>query len=81
MGCVCGSTEVKTACTHQWLIGGMRWLHGSDHDRIQTVTSSSMSTMTSWCVKCSNTAILNFFEQLLAIARYTATPSCFLLFE
>ena len=26
---------------------------GSDHDRIQTVTSSSMSTMTSWCVKCS----------------------------
>ena len=69
------------ACTHQWVIGGMRWLIGSNHDRMQTVTSSSMSTMTSWCVKCSNTTILNFFERLLAIARYTATPSCFLLFE
>ena len=70
-----------SACTHQWLIGGMRWLHGSNHDRMQTVTSGSMSTMTSWCVKCSNTTILNFFDVLLAIARYTATPSCFLLFE
>jgi len=69
------------ACTHQWLIGGMRWLSGSAHDRMQTVTSSSMSTMTSWCVKCSNTSILLFFNVLLAIARYTATPSCFLLFE
>jgi len=56
-------------------------VHGSDHDRGQTVTNSSMSTMTSWCVKCSNTTILNFFELLLAIARHTATPSCFLLFE
>ena len=28
---------------------------------IQTVTSSSMNTMTSWCVKCSNTGILIFF--------------------
>ena len=54
---------------------------GSDHDRMQTVTSGSMSTMTSWCVKCSNTSILIFFDRLLAIARYTATPSCFLLFE
>ena len=69
------------ACTHQWLIGGMRWLRGSDHDRGQTVTSGSTSTMTSWCVKCSNTTILNFFDSLLAIARHTATPSCFLLFE
>jgi len=69
------------ACTHQWLIGGMRWLHGSNHDRGQTVTSGSMSTMTSWCVKCSNTTILNFFERLLAIARHTPSPSCFLLFE
>ena len=34
---------------------------GSDHDRGQTVTSSSTNTMTSWCVKCSNTTILNFF--------------------
>jgi len=41
------------ACTHQWVIGRMRWLSGSDHDRMQTVTSSSMNTMTSWCVKCS----------------------------
>jgi len=69
------------ACTHQWLIGGRRWVCGSDHDRMQTVTSGSMSTMKSWCVKCSNTAILIFFEMLLLIARYTATPSCFLLFE
>jgi len=69
------------ACTHQWLIGGMRWLSGFNHDRMQTVTSGSMSTMTSWCVKCSNTTILNFFEVLLAAARYTASPSCFLLFE
>jgi len=69
------------ACTHQWVIGGMRWLGGSNHDRMQTATSSSMSTMTSWCVKCSNTSILNFFEVLLALARHTATPSCFLLFE
>jgi len=44
-------------------------IHGSDHDRMQTATSSSMSTMTSWCVKCSNTAILLFFERLLAVAR------------
>jgi len=70
-----------SACTHQWLIGGVRWLCGSNHDRMQTVTSSSMSTMTSWCVKCSNSSILNFFDRLLAIARSTATPSCFLLFE
>jgi len=70
-----------TACTHQWLIGRMRWLYGSDQHRMQTVTSGSMSTMTSWCVKCSNTSILIFFKQLLAIARHTATPSCFLLFE
>jgi len=69
------------ACTHQCLIGWRRWLGGSNHDRMQTVTSSSTSTMTSWCVKCSNSGILNFFELLLAIARYTATPSCFLLFE
>jgi len=69
------------ACTHQWLIGGMRWLYGSDQDRMQTATSSTTSTMTSWCVKCSNTTLLNFFEILLALARYTATPSCFLLFE
>jgi len=69
------------ACTHQWVIGWMRWLHGSNHDRMQTVTSSSMSTMTSWRVKCSNTPILIFFDLLLASARYTATPSCFLLFE
>jgi len=54
---------------------------GPNHDRMQTVTSSSTSTMTSWCVKCSNTTILIFFKPLLAIARYTATPSCFLLFE
>ena len=54
---------------------------GSDHDRMQTVTSGSMSTMTSWCVKCSNTSILIFLEVLLAIARYTPIPSCFLLFE
>jgi len=70
-----------SACTHQCIFGGMRWLCGSNHDRMQTVTSSSMSTMTSWCVKCSNTGILIFFDRLLAIARYTATPSCFLLFE
>jgi len=69
------------ACTHQLLIGGRRWLGRSCHDRMQTVTSSSMSTMTSWCVKCSNTGILSFFERSLAIARYTASPSCFLLFE
>jgi len=69
------------ACTHQWLIGGVRCVSGSNHDRGQTATSSSMSTMTSWCVKCSNTSILIFFEVLLAIARYTATLSCFLLFE
>jgi len=69
------------ACTHQWLIGGMRCLGGSNHDRMQTATSSSMSTMTSWCVKCSNTTILNFFKRLLARAIYTASPSCFLLFE
>jgi len=69
------------ACTHQWLIGGMRWLYGSNHDRMQTATSSSMSTMTSWCVKCSNTTILIFSTRLPAIARHTATPSCFLLFE
>jgi len=67
-------------CTHQWVIGRMRWFRGSAHDRMQTVTSSSMSTMTSWCVKCSNTSILIFFNVLLAIARNTATPSCFLLF-
>jgi len=70
-----------SACTHQWLIGGVRWLYGSAHDRMQTATSSSTSTMTSWCVKCSNTSILIFFERLLLRARYTATPSCFLLFE
>jgi len=70
-----------SACTHQWLIGGMRWVCGSTHDRMQTATSSSMSTMTSWCVKCSNTTILIFFERLLHIARHTASPSCFLLFE
>jgi len=69
------------ACTHQCFIGRMRWLIGSDHDRMQTVTSSSTSTMTSWCVKCSNTKILIFFDMLLSIARNTATPSCFLLFE
>jgi len=69
------------ACTHQWVIGRMRWMGGSNHDRMQTATSSSTSTMTSWCVKCSNTTILIFFERSLAIARYTATPSCFLLFE
>ena len=69
------------SCTHQWLIGRVRWLGGSNHDRMQTVTSSSMSTMTSWCVKCSNTGILIFFKPLLAIARYTATPSSFLLLE
>jgi len=61
-----------------WRNEMVKW---SDHDRMQTVTSSSTSTMTSWCVKCSNTTILIFFKQLLAIARYTATPSCFLLFE
>jgi len=54
---------------------------GSNHDRMQIVTSSSTSTMTSWCVKCSNTAILLFFNRLLAAARYTPSPSCFLLFE
>jgi len=70
-----------SACTHQWLIGGRRWLGGSNHDRGQTATSSSMSTMTSWCVKCSKTSILLFFDMLLAIARYTTTPSCFLPFE
>jgi len=70
-----------SACTHQWLIGRMRWVGGSNHDRMQTATSSSMSTMTSWCVKCSNTGILIFFNVLLAVARHTATPSCFLLFE
>jgi len=70
-----------SACTHQWLIGWVRWLCGSNHDRMQTVTSGSMSTMSSWCVKCSNSGILIFFEMLLAIARYTASPSCFLLFE
>jgi len=69
------------ACTHQCLIGGMRWLGGSDHDRGQTVSSGSMSTMTSWCVKGSNSTILNFFYLLLSRARYTASPSCFLLFE
>jgi len=69
------------ACTHQWVIGGMRCIGGSTQDRMQTVTSSSTSTMTSWCVKCSNTTILIFFDMLLASARYTATPSCFLLFE
>jgi len=69
------------ACTHQWVIGIMRWLHGSNHDRMQTVTSSSTSTMTNWYMKCSNTTILNFFEGLPAIARNTASPSCFLLFE
>jgi len=69
------------ACTHQCLLGRVKCMGGSNHDRMQTATSSSMSTMTSWCVQCSNTAILNFFERLLAIARYTATPSCFLLFE
>jgi len=69
------------ACTHQWVIGGMRWLIGSNHDRMQTVTSSSMSTMTNWLVKCSNTTILIFSTRLPAIARYTPTPSCFLLFE
>ena len=69
------------ACTHQWLIGRRRCKGGSNHDRMQTATSSSMSTMTSWCVKCSNTAILIFFEPSLASARYTASPSCFLLFE
>ena len=61
-----------------WRNEMVKW---SDHDRMQTVTSSSTSTMTSWCVKCSNTTILNFFEVLLAAARYTASPSCFLLFE
>ena len=70
-----------SACTHQCFIGRMRRLCGSNHDRMQTVTSSSMSTMTSWCVKCSNSTILIFSTRLLAIARYTATPSCFLLFE
>jgi len=70
-----------SACTHQWLIGIMRWLCGSNHDRGQTATSGSMSTMTSWCVKCSNTTILIFFDMLPAIARYTASPLCFLLFE
>jgi len=69
------------ACTHQWLIGGLRCLGGSNHDRGQTATSSSMSTMTSWWVKCSNTTILIFFDCLLSRARTTATPSCFLLFE
>jgi len=24
------------ACTHQWLIGGVRWMGGSNHDRMQT---------------------------------------------
>ena len=38
-------------------------------------------TMTSWCVKGSNSTILIFFYMLLSTARYTATPSCFLLFE
>jgi len=70
-----------SACTHQCIIGRMRWFCGSNHDRMQTVTSSSMSTMTSWCVKCSSTPILIFFERSLASARYTASPSCFLLFE
>jgi len=70
-----------SACTHQWLIGWMRWVGGSYHDRMQTVTSSSTSTMKSWCVKCSNTTILIFFRTLPAIARYTATSSCFLFFE
>jgi len=56
-------------------------VHGSDHDRMQTVTSGSMSTLTSWCVKCSNSTILIFLRRLLALARYTASPSCFLLFE
>jgi len=69
------------ACTHQWVIGRLRWPHGSNHDRMQTATSSSTSTMTSLCMKCSNTAIIIFFERLLAAARYTASPSCFLLFE
>jgi len=70
-----------SACTHQWLIGGMRCMGGSNHDRMQTATSSSTNTMTSWCVKCSNSTILIFFERLLAMAKSTATPSCFLLFE
>ena len=70
-----------SACTHQWVIGGVRWLGGSNHDRMQTVTSSSMSTMRSWCVKCSNTSILLFFERLLFITRNSPCPSCFLLFE
>ena len=38
-------------------------------------------TMTSWCVKCSNTGILIFFNSLLEIVRNTASPLCFLLFE
>jgi len=70
-----------SACTHQWLIGRIGWLGGSHHDRMQHVTSGSMSTMTSWCVKCSNTKILIFFDRLLVIVRHTTTPSCFLLFE
>ena len=68
-------------CMHQWVIGGVRSLSGSNHDRMQTVTSGSTCTMTSWCVKCSKSTILNFLEVLLLRARYTATPSCFLLFE
>jgi len=68
-------------CTHQCIIGRMRCIDGSNHDRMQTATISSMSMMTSWCVKCSNTTILLFFKKLPASARYTATPSCFLLFE
>jgi len=75
------SGRVWPACTHQWVIGAVRWLGGSNHDRGQTATSSSMSTMTSWCVNCSNSTILIFFDRLLAIARHTAIPSCFLLFE
>jgi len=70
-----------SACSHQWVIGRRRWFCGSHHDRTQTVTSSSMSAMTSWCVKCSKSTILNFSIRLLAIARHTPSPSCFLLFE
>jgi len=69
------------ACTHQWLIGGVRWVGGSNHDRMQTVTSGSMSTMACWCVKCCNTIIPRLLQPLLPTARHTATPSYFLLFE
>ena len=45
---------------------------------MQTATSSSISTMTSWCVKCSNTTILTLLQTIACCSQQYSDSLVFL---